>query len=63
MRHRAKELIQPLEHKFFDEISQTHCIYTTRKIVYKFHVSIYNRENAINIGVQLKVLLNIFLGL
>ena len=37
--------------------------YTTHKIVYKFYVSIYKRENAINIEVQLKVLLNVFLGL
>ena len=36
--------------------------YTTHKIVYKFHVSIYKRENAINIKGQSKVLLNIFLG-
>ena len=42
-------------HKYFD--------YTTQKMVYKFHVSIYKREKAINIEVQLKVLFNIFLGL
>ena len=34
--------------------------YTTHKIVYKF---IYRRENAINIELQSKVLLNVFLGL
>ena len=37
--------------------------YTTHKIVYKLHVSIYKQENTINIEVQLKVLLNVFLGL
>ena len=37
--------------------------YTTHKIVYKLYVSIYKRENAINIEVQPKVLLNVFLGL
>ena len=37
--------------------------YTTHKMVYKLHVSIYKKENAINIEVQLKVLLNVFLGL
>ena len=37
--------------------------YTTHKIVYKFHVTIYKRENAINIEVQSKVLLNVFLDL
>ena len=45
---------------FLDEISQIYCLY---KIVYKLHVSIYNKENAINIEMQLKVLLNVFLGL
>ena len=34
--------------------------YSTYKIVYKFHVSIYKRDNAINIKVQPKVLLNDF---
>ena len=37
--------------------------YTIQKIVYKIHVSIYKRENAINIEVQQKVLLNVFLSL
>ena len=37
--------------------------YTTHKIFYKLHISIYKKENAINIEVQLKVLLNVFLGL
>ena len=37
--------------------------YTTRKIVYQLHVAIYKKNNAINIEVQLKVLLNVFLGL
>ena len=37
--------------------------YTTHKIVHKLHVSIYKKVNAINIEVQLKVLLNVFLGL
>ena len=37
--------------------------YTTYKIVYKFHVFIYKRENAINIEVQPKELFNVFLGL
>ena len=37
--------------------------YTTHEIAYKFHVSIYKRENEINIEVQSKVLLNVFLGL
>ena len=37
--------------------------YITHKIVYKLHVSIYKEENAINMKVQLKVLLNVFLGL
>ena len=37
--------------------------YTTQKIVYKLHFFIYKKENAINIKVQLKVLLNLFLGL
>ena len=32
------------------------------KIGYKLHVSIYKKENSINIEVQLKVLLNVFLG-
>ena len=49
---------------FLDEISQIYCLYTTYKIVYKLHVpSIYKKENAINIEVQLKVLLKVFLGL
>ena len=30
--------------------------YTTHKIVYKLHVSIYKKENAINMKVQLKEL-------
>ena len=34
-----------------DEISQIYCLYNT-KIIYKFHVFIYKRENAINIEVQ-----------
>ena len=38
-------------------------IYTTQKMVYKLHVSIYKKENDINIKVQLKVLLNVFLDL
>ena len=38
-------------------------VYTTHKIVYKLHFSIYKKENAINMKVQLKVLLNVFLGL
>ena len=33
-----------------------------QKILYKFYVFIYERENAINIEVQLEVLLNVFLG-
>ena len=33
--------------------------YTTHKYAYKLHVSIYKKENAINIKVQLKVLLAI----
>ena len=38
--------------------------YTTHTIVYKLlNVSIYKKENAINMKVQLKVLLNEFLGL
>ena len=37
--------------------------YSTYKIVYKLHISIYKREIAINIEVQPKVLLNVFLGL
>ena len=37
--------------------------YATHKIVYKFHVSIHKKENAINMEVQLKVLLNVLLGL
>ena len=37
--------------------------YTTHKIVDKFHVSIYKRENAINNEVQPKILLNVFLCL
>ena len=37
--------------------------YATYKIVYKFHISTYKRENAINIELQLKVLLNVFLSL
>ena len=37
--------------------------YTTHKIVYKFHVSIYKKENAINMVVQVNVLLNVLLGL
>ena len=37
--------------------------YTMHKIVYILHVSVYKKENAINIEVQLKVLLNVFLGL
>ena len=40
-----------------------HVSYITHKIVYKFYISIYKRENAINIEVQSKVLLNVFLGL
>ena len=47
---------------FLDEISQIYIAYTTHKVVYKFHGSIYKRENAINIEVQPKVLLNVFLG-
>ena len=35
--------------------------YTTHKIDYNLHVSLYKKENAINIKVQLKVLLNVFL--
>ena len=38
-------------------------VYTTHKIVYKFQISIYKWENAVNIEVQSKVLLNVFLGL
>ena len=41
---------------FIDEISII-------KTVYKIHVSIYKRENAINTEVQPKVLLIVFLGL
>ena len=37
--------------------------YTIDKIVYKFQHFIYKKENAINMEVQLKVLLNVFLGL
>ena len=37
--------------------------YTTHKTVYKFRVFIYKIENAINIEVQPKVLLNVFFGL
>ena len=40
---------------------QKYIAYTT--IVYKLHISIYIKENAINMKVQLKVLLNVFLGL
>ena len=34
--------------------------YTTHKIVDKFHVLIYKRENAINIEVQSKILLIVY---
>ena len=37
--------------------------YTTQKIIYKLYVSIYKKENAINIKMQLKVLLNVFVWL
>ena len=37
--------------------------YTTHKIIYKFRVFIYKNEITINMEVQLKVLLNVFLGL
>ena len=47
---------------FLDDISQIYCLYHT-KIVYKLHVSIYKKDNAINMKLQLKVLLNLFLGL
>ena len=47
---------------FLDEISQIYCLYH-HKIVYKLHVSIYKKENAINMKVQLNVLLNVFIGL
>ena len=47
---------------FLDEISRIYIAYTTHKVVYKFHGSIYKRENAINIEVQPKVLLNVSLG-
>ena len=32
-------------------------------VLYKFYISIYKRENAINSKVQSKVLLNVYLGL
>ena len=47
---------------FLDDIHK-YTAYTTHEIVYKLHVSIYKKENAINIEVQLKVLLNVFLSL
>ena len=37
--------------------------YITHKIVYKLHVFINKKENVINMEVQLKVLLNVFLDL
>ena len=42
---------------------QKYIAYTTHKIVYKLYVSIYKKENAIDMEVQLKVLLNVFLDL
>ena len=49
---------------FVDEISHIEPIsHPKLPINFMFHVSIYIKENAINIEVQQKVLLNVFLGL
>ena len=41
----------------------TYIANTTHKIVYKFYVLFYKRDNAVNIEMQPEVLLNVFLGL